>query len=73
MRLRSESPSFDVRELLDARRSREWFRNQLDELIGILTPGDPALADGGQIVPDLHAHIGDEQWPKIRRRFFASA
>lgn len=63
--------TFDrYRELLGGRRARDWFRGQVDELIQTLTPGSPALADGGQIMPGLHLHIDDTQWQVLVKNFF---
>jgi glycine cleavage system H protein len=73
VRLRPDRQGHDEGCLVDGGAAQEWFRRQVEEVIGVLVPGQPALADGGIVVRDLHDRIDEPAWREITRRFFDAA
>lgn len=53
--------------------ARELFRREVDRLLGLVAAaeGMPALADGGEVVAEIHQHIDDATWARVQRAVFA--
>lgn len=53
--------------------ARELFCREVDRMLGVVAgaEGVPALADGGEIVAEIHRHIDDATWMRLRRSVFA--
>jgi glycine cleavage system H protein len=53
--------------------ARELFRREVDRLLGLVAAaeGVPALADGGEVVAEIHKHIDDATWARVRKAVFA--
>jgi glycine cleavage system H protein len=53
--------------------ARELFRREVDRLLGLVAAaeGVPALADGGEVVAEIHRHIDDATWTRVRKMVFA--
>jgi len=59
------------RDLLGGVEARDWFRCEVDRLIGELAPATvPTMADGGVLSGELYRHIEPEQWQRVNRSFF---
>lgn len=53
--------------------ARPWFRDEVDRFIGALSPTTPygaAMADGGELVDELHRALDDQSWERVRHEFF---
>lgn len=53
--------------------ARDLFRREVDRLLGVVaaSQGVPAMADGGEIVAEIHEHIDDDTWKRLRTAIFA--
>jgi glycine cleavage system H protein len=53
--------------------ARELFRREVDRMLGVVAAaeGVPVLADGGEVVAEIHRHIDDETWKRLRKALFA--
>ena len=53
--------------------ARELFRREVDRLLGLVAAaeGVPALADGGEVVAEMHRHIDDATWTRVQKAVFA--
>ncbi|MDH3404838.1 MAG: glycine cleavage system protein H [Acidobacteriota bacterium] len=74
-RLRTDNPRAQRRRLLRGLRAQEFFRHEVDRLVGTLGSDSSAitsLADGGAVVADLHRAIDFPTWQRLRRQFFAA-
>lgn len=71
--LRSWNPDADAERLRRGDDAHEWFRDEVDRLIALLEPSRaPALADGGALVEDLHRHVDDDAWRRLKDAFFTT-
>jgi len=71
--VRAEKMELEGQALLRGTRAQDWFCREVDRLLGHLIPGDSvgfSMADGGEVVKDLHHHISDGAWQSITRDFF---
>ena len=52
--------------------ARELFRREVDRLLGVVaaSQGVPAMADGGEVVGQIHEHIDDDTWKRLQRAIF---
>ncbi len=74
-RIRADDPNAERRRLRRGSRAREFFRQEVDRLVGILATGSPTMTsmpDGGVIVDDLHCVIDDDAWEELREGFFSA-
>ena len=55
------------------RGDRELFRREVDRMLGVVAAaeGVPMLADGGEVVAEIHRHIDDETWKRLQAAVFA--
>jgi glycine cleavage system H lipoate-binding protein len=53
--------------------ARELFRREVDRMLGVVAAaeGVPVLADGGEVVGEIHRHIDDETWKRLQKAVFA--
>lgn len=53
--------------------ARDLFRREVDRMLGVVAAaeGVPVLADGGEVVAEIHRHIDDETWNRLRAAVFA--
>jgi glycine cleavage system H protein len=70
VRMRTDRRPNGQRGLFRGKDARAWFRLEVDRLLAALTPGVPALPDGGVISQQLHLQIDDDSWDRMRRSFF---
>lgn len=73
VRVRADNVRRDRRRLLQGKRARHWFDQEIDRLIGTVHSGGvvmSSLPDGGTLVPDLHSQIDDATWKKVSESFF---
>ena len=73
VRIRADDPRADRRRLLRGKAARDWFRREVDRLIGsVLAEGAPApsLPDGGPLVGELYRQIDDRAWQRVTAAFF---
>lgn len=73
VRLRSDRARDEQSWLRDRGKARGWFRAEVDRLVGVLAAPSGlahAVADGGQLVGQLHNQIDDETWRKLSGVFF---
>ncbi len=74
-RIRTDDPRAERRRLLRGLRAQEFFRQEVDRLVGTLGTGSSAvtsMADGGAVVDDLHRAIDGPTWRELRKEFFAA-
>lgn len=71
VRLHSDRRPNGHRGLFRGKYARAWFRLEVDRLLTALTPGVPALPDGGVLSQTVHMHIDDESWERVTRSFFS--
>lgn len=71
-RVRSDSRGRDA-TLQRGRHARAWFRTEVDRLVQTLTGTghQVVMADGGQLMAQLHREIDDELWQRVSHGFFA--
>lgn len=72
VRMRSDARPDGNRGLFRGKDARAWFRLEVDRLLTMLTPGLPALPDGGVISRQLHLQVDDDSWHRMRHSFFGS-
>ena len=72
VRLSAPAGRGEMRSLRHGRGARAWFRGEVDRLLEALQPASaaPALPDGGRLVHELHRHIDDAAWDRIRKALF---
>lgn len=72
VRLRPDNVSKERQLLLQGKTARDWFRKEIDRLIGaVLAEEAPtAAADGGTLVRDLYRQIDDSTWKRLTETFF---
>jgi glycine cleavage system H protein len=53
--------------------ARELFRREVDRMLGVVAAaeGAPMLADGGEVVAEIHHHIDDATWKRLQAAVFA--
>lgn len=61
----------DGGRLLRGQAARDWFRAEVDRLLGAVAGG--TMADGGVLVADFHMHLDDELFGRVREDFLGSA
>lgn len=72
-RMRSDRRSPERAELQHGRRARGWFRAEVDRLVATLMQQDheaAVLADGGELIEQIHRHIDEPSWQRLSRNFF---
>lgn len=72
VRLRDHGFRQQRRDLLSGVEARDWFRFEVDRLIGELSPASVAatLPDGGLVSAELYRYIEPEQWARLNTSFF---
>lgn len=73
VRVRADNVRQDRQRLLQGKQARDWFRQEIDRLIGALLGNEsaqPTLQDGGAIVDDLYRHIDNDAWKTVKAAFF---
>jgi len=63
----------DEGHLFSGQEARQWFREDVDTLISLLTPAHLKLQvaqDGGILVGDFHDQMNEETWQCVRRAIF---
>jgi glycine cleavage system H protein len=68
--------AIERRHLMGSERAREWFRGELDRLLGdvFTTPESaPSLPDGGVLVHELWRQVDDTAWQRLKTAYFADA
>jgi len=73
VRMRGDKVREERRGLLRGKHARSWFRGEVDRLIATAlgeTALAPALPDGGALVKDLHLHIDDKAWSRLKETSF---
>jgi glycine cleavage system H protein len=72
VRLRGKELRRESRALLRGARAQQWFRHEVDRLVGSLGAAEavPTLPDGGLVVGELHRHVDDDDWERLRASFF---
>lgn len=73
VRLRVGNVGKERQLLREGKQAREWFRKEIDRLIGTVLAGEAptsAAADGGTVVRDLYRHIDESTWKKLTEAFF---
>lgn len=72
VRLRDHGFRRQRRDLLDGVEARDWFRFEVDRLIGELAPStvSATLPDGGLVSAELYRFIEPEQWARLNTSFF---
>ena len=76
VRLRADDVRQDRQRLLQGKQARDWFRQEIDRLIGTLLgheSAQPTLQDGGAVVDDLYRHIDNDTWNSVKAAFFDRA
>jgi glycine cleavage system H protein len=73
VRIAAENPRRDRLALRGGAEARSLFMREVDRVLSSVADveGSPALADGGAVVPTLHAHISDRAWAHLSRNVFA--
>ena len=62
------------RALKQGKAAHSWLHAEMDRMVALLTSaGEPAMAmaDGGQLVDNVHDCIDDDAWNGIKERFFS--
>lgn len=75
VKIRPRRSLAERRRLLRADRARIWFRNEVDRLVELVSPGLLATStaqDGGLLVDEFHDTIGDRIWRRVHRTFFGA-
>ncbi|NNG16838.1 MAG: hypothetical protein HKM89_10190 [Gemmatimonadales bacterium] len=72
LKLKGDDLRRERRCLRGGDQARVWFGHEVDRLIGALLGDDEvvALADGGRLVEELHCHVDDEAWDRLKHDFF---
>lgn len=72
VRMRDSQLRKERRDLLGGLEARDWFRCEVDRLIGELSPATvPAtMPDGGLVSAELYRFIQPEQWKRLNESFF---
>jgi glycine cleavage system H lipoate-binding protein len=72
LKLQGEDLRRERRRLRVGDQARVWFGREVDRLIGALLGDDEvvALADGGRLVDELHCHVDDQTWDRLKHDFF---
>jgi glycine cleavage system H protein len=73
VRLHSESAAADRGWLRERNRARDWFRSEVDRLVGLLTDEQApvrAVADGGPLVRQVYREIDEPTWQRLSAGFF---
>jgi glycine cleavage system H protein len=75
VRLAADDPARGRHALRRGREARELFRREVDRLLGVVAAaeGAPALADGGEVVSSIHAHIDEPTWRRLQATIFSGA
>jgi glycine cleavage system H protein len=72
--LSSDDLSRERSGLLRGSSALRWFRTEIDRFITVLQGDEPqyamAMADGGALIDELHRHIDDERWERVKSTFF---
>lgn len=74
VRIKADKPFRERRRLLRGTAAREWFRKEVDRLIGALSPSSgtvASMADGGALVDGLYSHIDEETWKRLQNEFWS--
>lgn len=73
-RVEADDLRAEKRSLLRGDRARSWFREEVDGLLATLAGYDsvPTLPDGGVMVNEVHHHIDDATWDRIRVEMFGA-
>jgi glycine cleavage system H protein len=74
VRLRGDDVREDRRLLMRGKRARNWFHAEVDHIIGVLLADRstaPVLPDGGVLVDQVHRHIDDVAWSRLKETMFA--
>lgn len=72
-RMHSDHRSPERALLQHGRRARGWFRAEVDRLVATLMQQEQeqaVLADGGELVAQLHRHIDEPAWQRLGKNFF---
>lgn len=73
IRSEDEAPRRQRKKLLRGRHAKAWLREEVDHLLALLVgspAGVPCLPDGGVLVDELHRHIDDATWQRLKDAFF---
>lgn len=72
--LSSDELSHERSRLRKGSSAIRWFRDEIDRFIAVLSGDEPqfatAMADGGALIDELHRHIDDERWERVKSTFF---
>jgi glycine cleavage system H protein len=74
-RIHTDDPRAERRRLLHGLRAQEFFRGEVDRLVGTLGAGSSAvqsMADGGAVIDDVYRAIDAPTWEQLRKRFFCA-
>ena len=76
VKLAVDSPRRCLGSFQSGRDARDWFRAEVDRLLGAAHPdqlGSAAMADGGALVADFHLYLDDLTWKQVATSFFGDS